>query len=98
MSRQENTPNRLQQGTTSTPASRITRTNPNSNQRLISNSSLITEPAPSTEELAKLSLLPNKPSALDKNIMFQDMDHTRSSTYQSTNASRTNNGPTPAPL
>jgi hypothetical protein len=94
MSRQENAPNRLQGLAATTTPSRITRTNPNSNQRLLNNPSPANDPSPAEEEPSKLTLLPNRVSALDKNVLYQDMDRGKPSAYQSTNSSRTNYGST----
>lgn len=88
MSKQENASSKPQGLAPSTTPSRITRTNPNSNSRLISNPPL--DPFLPTEE-SKLKNLPNKVSALDKNIMFQDMDKDKTLQNQSANSSRSAN-------
>jgi hypothetical protein len=74
MSRQENTSNKPQQPQTTSTPSRLARTNPNRNAN---NPPPFFDPFRSEEENGNCARLPNKVSALDKNVIFQDVDKSK---------------------
>lgn len=78
---QTNTPIQTPNNPTTTPTNKITRTNPYNQQtsRLNTNSK-------NNTESNIIELLPNKVSALDSNVLFQDMDRVKEKNVKSTNS------------